>query len=42
MSFFDFVAKFFDDHGLYWVGSEEEFVDWLAAFRLLLKDQFGL
>ena len=42
MSFIDFVARFVDDMTMVWVGSEEEFVDWLAAFRLLLKDQFGL
>ena len=42
MSFIDFVAIFVDDMTMVWVGSEKEFVDWLTAFRLLLKDQFGV
>ena len=42
MSFIDFVARFVDDMTMVWVGSEEKFVEWLTAFRLLLKERFGL
>ena len=42
VSFIDFVALFADDTITVWVDSEEDFVDWLTAFRLLLKDCFGL
>ena len=42
MSFIDFVARFFDDMTIVWVGSQEEFLLWLACSRNFLKARFEL